>query len=337
MPMIVVHLILQLLLEITANAASTVKFSSFKGRVINSDIRIQTVTVRSVSDCLRTVCAAELSTCAVSFHKPTGGCVLSAMTAHCIAQHPNRTTSVVKDSGWSTYLPSHLPHPQPGQPPCFETPLEPPSALWMMDVGNKGRNLGTKGAALDMNEVGLTAWNVQGPRGKASNKTFVRLDAANRATMSNKHSGACVLSFMGSFTMAAWVKTDNISGGGFPILEGVPNGQDFWFGGTQVAAIYFEVGAGHFYVSQSDAKGKLFWRHIAAVYGGSNNTQIYINGTSVTLYKTVKNVQNYQIDSYNFAHNSGYTPNLLGSIACVTIYERALSRSEVIKLMNACP
>ena len=79
----------------------------------------------------------------------------------------------------------------------------------MLDAENKGRNLGSKGRLLDMNEAGLTTWNTQGPRGAASNKKFVRLDASNAATIQNLHCGKHLLDFSGNFSIAVWVKTDH--------------------------------------------------------------------------------------------------------------------------------
>ena len=148
------------------------------------------------------------------------------------------------------------------------------------------------------------------------------------------------MNFSGAFSLTAWVKTDaNISTSAAPILEGLPgfHGQDFWLAGSLVNDLFFRVGEGHYYVSHTYDEGKWYWRHFAAVYGGYSDAQIYINGTSHPVHQNLNTTPNYQPDSYYCGHNDEAGPNFYGSMACVAIYEKALSVSDVVILMNSCP
>lgn len=312
-----------------------VQFTSIKGLVLKSEFRDYNITARSQVDCLSSLCAGRLSTCAVSFNDETHECVLSTESSQNLSLLLPSKTEVARDPNWSTELPSFQFDSAASSEPRGVGPGNA-SAMWLLDATYKGRNLGSKGALLDMDDSSLTLWNESGPRGMVSSQTFVRMDTSNAATIQILHGNSYALNFSAAFTMACWVKTDDINAL-MPIFEGLPHfpGQDFWLIGHE-DRLKFRVGPDHYYQTDTYSTGRLSWRHIAAVYKEVGNAQFYINATSLTLFKSPRAVPNYQPDSYTVGHSiSGH--HFMGSMACLSIFEKPLSQADVAALMDACP
>lgn len=313
-----------------------VQFTSIKGLVLKSEFRDYNIIARSQVDCLSSLCAGRLSTCAVSFNDETHECLLSTESSQNVSLSLSSKTEAARDPNWSTELPLEF-EPAASSKPSGIRPGNA-SAMWLLDMTYKGRNLGSKGALLDMDDSSLTLWNQPGPRGMLFSQMFVTMDTSNAATIQILHGDSYALNFSGAFTMACWVKTDDIGPDGMmPIFEGLPDfpGQDFWLVSHQ-DRLKFRVGPDHYYQTDTYATGRLSWRHIAAVYKEVGNAQFYINATSLTLFKSPKTVPNYQPDSYTVGHSiSGH--HFMGSMACLTIFEKALSQADVAALMAACP
>lgn len=204
----------------------------------------------------------------------------------------------------------------------------------MLDAINRGRNLGPR----DMNEKGLTSWDVMGPRATASNRTFVNVGRAKAAVIQLLHCNRHLINFSGSFSLAVWVKIKDESVP-MPIFEWKSDtGVDFWFYPSNVQdQLQLYLAKGHEYNSKKNNSMRLSWRHVAAVYKKAGDVQFYFNAHSLgVLSSTTKTLRVDQPNQFNLGRFSS-EDRFFGSMACLTIYERALTQAEVRLLMNECP
>lgn len=272
-------------------------------------------------DCVRAACAAGPAACAASFRAASGQCV-SAAVASSLLLSPQSAIYASSD-GWCTLVSQNL------------IP-EAPSALWILDSLHKGRNLGSKDRLPDI-EGNLTSWNVTGPRW-ASKKTFAKFDQFSKALVDLQHDSKQIINFDGPFTIAVWLKCEKIDET-VPIVEGNPRPNlDLWLqtDGNQ-DAINFQIGLKMSSQSNFMSVDRFSWRHIAVVLHGFGDTSFFANGISLGV--KFSKAGNYSLFRPSYFRVGKFAKNhfLEGSMACLSIYEIALSREHVVVLMNACP
>lgn len=153
----------------------------------------------------------------------------------------------------------------------------------------------------------------------------------------------------GAKTIAFWVRTSralsdlddinigfqgNSTGNGFMFMFGVGSVQDLGFWGYGAAADY-ALGSSY---SASWVNNGL-WNHVAATVNSSGQGLIYFNGALRTQYfngsTTASNMTLGSTLASNFSIGATGTPNRPVSIDSVVVYDRALSSSEIVDVMNA--
>jgi len=217
-------------------------------------------------------------------------------------------------------------------------PDESPSALWLFDDVNKGRNLGKKGSQLDMTTVGLV-WNTVGPRGAASARRYSKYVGPGGPTVQLQHDGSYALTFTGPYTITFWVKTDNVAVR-MLLIEGYPNPSFeiwFWPSDQRDQILVAPASPNHEYTTVRNATGNDEWRHIAFVYRAVGDVSFYLNGhawqhTSTTASSIVK-----QPTKICLFEHCLYRDQLHGSMACLSMFDRALTQEEMVFIMRSCP
>ena len=223
--------------------------------------------------------------------------------------------------------------------------LPVPSGLWLFDNESKGKNFGTKGPKMDMSVDGLT-WTMSGPRGTASAFQYPTKDLTDKSKipkMPLKDNGALLIDFSKPYTIAVWIKTIVTGSYRAEVLEGYPQGSlDLWFW-PSYDLDQIELGPyhhkGQIYRTMKNGNGASEWRHIAVSYESVSKVQMYLNGSSWALETSASGSRTvYQPDYFCLWQQCGRAnQGLRGSMACLTIYERALSQNEVRAVMDACP
>lgn len=309
----------------------TAIFSSLEGRVIKPGYKDKagSTGTKSMLNCIQFLCAGRFSKCAVSYNNLGRQCISTSVSGWLISWNPDLFTDI--DPSWSTFISKSVPQ--------F---VDRPAVLYLLDNVNKGIKLGSKGSDVDLIETGLIDWSEQGPRGDHSHLKYLISGETNRAEIPYKMTnGLFRFDFTQQFTITSWVKTDTSVTKDFPILEGLPQGTapDFAFSPSKNQdqlrmAPRFEV---HAYISALNATGKQFWRHVAAVYKGFKDVQFYLNGSSFGPTLNSYNQDEILLPERQKFGNKISAKQFLGTFACLTIHEKALSQAEIEALMAVCP
>ena len=215
---------------------------------------------------------------------------------------------------------------------------EQPSGLWLMDSVFRGCNLGFKGRKLDSSDFRVT-WTVEGPRGGSLGLRYARLDTNTRPVITIKHGNSSLLNMTQSFTVMMWVKTDDVTAR-MPILEGREGSHYstlFCFFPSrnldQVQLAHSKAINTHY-----NSQGKLFWRHLVFRYMQPSDYKIYLNGTLWPIHQEfIPNINSVQPEKFQIGYRHRGSFFFRGSMACVSIYEKALSSVEFQTVKNACP
>lgn len=306
-------------------------FSKFPGRLLIAGYRGRTAVARSEMDCIRSLCAGRLTNCVMSFHDLDGYCIQAPVNVQLVAWDPDKFTKINNDPNWATYITKI-------SPPAIDRP----TLLYLLDSVNKGSNLGAKSTQLDLVETGLSMWNGVGPRSSDSHLKYLVSNKDNRAQIPYKMTnGSYHINFSGQYTISAWVKTDISIRKWMPIIEGQPHDTvpDFWFyRSTNHDQLFSSRTYPEFQMFTTiNGKGKQYWRHISVVYRGFKDWQFYLNGSNfgqVSFYGDTTSLR-----FPNTLHLGSNLEDLqfFGSMACVSIHEKAQSQAEVMVLMKSCP
>lgn len=276
---------------------------------------------RSGIDCMRLSCGCQPA-CAASFNPTSKQCW---KVLFCNILDPHQFVLVNGSDAWVTFV--------------LIEPSESPNTLWLLDDVDKGRNLGKKGAQLNMSIEGLV-WDTVGPRGAVSARKYSRyIGLINEIpTIQVLHEGSYALRFTVPHTVTFWVKTDNVADTRF-LLEGSPNGAvDIWFyPSKQRDQIHVALKPKHRYITIRNTTGIDQWRHIAFVYRAVEDATFYLNGSiwqhTVTKVSFVKKTEKFCL----FRHCTNDLKTFYGSMACLAMFDKALAQKEVEFVMKACP
>ena len=138
-----------------------------------------------------------------------------------------------------------------------------------------------------------------------------------------------------NFNLSCWVNVTSTSGADWMgIMSRYNNGTGFWI---QLDPSNRYVGFGwdgSNYITSSTSAGGGQWKFISCQRTGSTSAEVYVNGSLVasssSLPSTTSTGQNIDIGRINISGR--YTS---GNIAQVSIYNRALTASEVLQNYNA--
>lgn len=288
--------------------------------IIKDELHLSSFAARSDTDCVRSSCGCQ-PLCAASFNPVTKQCWKALFGS---LLDPHQFVLVNRSDPWVTFI--------------ITIPEEPPSALWLFDDVNKGSNLGTKGGPLNMSIDGLV-WNTVGPRGTASVRKYPRYVGPGIPSIQLEHSGSYALTFTGPYTVTFWVKTDNVDAT-IPVLEAYPIGAiDLWFypSNQRDQLCLSPAYPNHVYKTVRNATDNDKWRHVALVYRAVGAVRFYLNGSVWQHTATTTSSEVKQPTKLCLFKHCGTQKSLKGSMACLAIFDKALTQKEVLFVMKACP
>lgn len=306
------------------------RYSTIPG-VLKAEYTHKNIEARSRMDCIRSSCVCN-SRCAGSFNRKTGKCLSTTLSAVPLSWTKDRLFNDTGDNVWVSFVPRNS---------ILSLPI--PDGLWVMDGSFQGRNLGSKGSKLDMPVNNLT-WSSVGPLGYSSSLKYARGFTAARPQIQNQHSGNFLLDFGNTFSLAMWVKTDNVIDYAV-LLEGWNSDEKKWAWSLYMwpsknldqicLSTNVEV---HSTLNETN---KLNWRHIVAINEGAGHYSFYLNGTKWPTSFT-KSIDYMSSKRTPDVIRAGHHPErkhyrFKGSIACIAIFERTLTATEVRQYMTSCP
>ena len=315
-------------IQATSSRGTGCKYSK-TGFAIKEGFQDKRSKTDSLIDCLSVSCNCDVR-CIASYNPETGLCLSVSIAAVPLDWMKDCDFLVADTGGWVTYISVHP-----------ETSLERPSAFWMMDDLCRGRNLGSKGSQLDSSVAGVP-WSVVGPlHGVSSSRRFARLNASTRPEIQVRHDGNYVLDFTRPFTIALWVKSDDVISR-MPLVDGwnsdaAKYAMHFWFFSSKSQdQVYIWHSLRSF--SKVNNAGRLGWRHIIATSNDRTHTKFFLNGTVWPLDRNiVGSLQRVNPDKILIGRRVNDNSNIFkGGVGCVVILERAISDEEAGKLMNMC-
>ena len=307
-------------------AAANDKRSCFPTRidgVIPAGLSHQNSSAHSVLDCFLSFCGCG-SRCVVSFNSRTGVCRNATLGRKLIKDVLSNSSA----EDWVSFAPDE----------ALEQPPVPPAAvLWKFDNSNRGRNLGSKGSRLDCPETGLT-WSQEGPRGSRSPLKYANFEKNGHLRVQVAYDGISLIDRKKPVTFSLWVKSDR--SGITPLFEGytaTSRAQMFWLYPSQnLDQIAYDDGRKQIY-SVKNATDKLKWRNIAAVYKGGSDYAFYLNGNTWAAGSILpSSFSKLELDHFNIGYYDSKN-RFIGSMACFSIFEGALTQQEIRTWMQSCP
>ncbi len=218
--------------------------------------------------------------------------------------------------------------------------LDKPSGLWLFDNEHKCRNVGTKGPALDMRDCSSSlSWTQRGPHDSHTSLIYPKYTGTTVPKIPVIESGTVLLNMKTAFTVAFWIKTGTRVDQ-HPILEGYSGSAfELWLWPSKGSDQLFMspyLGT-HEYTTVVNATGKEGWRHMSVTYDGPGNVHFYLNGDDWPIAARKVSTQ-FMEPTYLcvWKHCDG-SRIIDASLACLAIYERAISAVENRLLMRACP
>ena len=223
------------------------------------------------------------------------------------------------------------------------TSIRQPVALWLFDSVHRLKNLGSKGAAMDMQVKGAGAsndqgffWTAEGPW--ASKARYLKypgkgIGSDYNCWFNTKKNGEQLLDFTAAFTITTCIKTEQA--GELLIMDVGTHGTDLWFDPD-----IDQLGMGHKGYWSTEAsqtvklsKHNLGWRHIAVSYKGTGTPTFYLNGNVWPLAKasTAKMVNPSLEHVFRGDHK------LRQARACFMIFQQHLSKIQIQTVMKGCP
>lgn len=307
------------------------RYSTIPG-VLKAIYSHKNIEARSRMDCIRSSCVCN-SRCAASFNKKTGKCLSTTLSAVPLSWTKDRLFDGTEENVWVSFVPGNS---------IFSLPI--PDGLWVMDGSFQGQNLGSKGSKLDMSVNKLT-WGSVGPLGYSSSLKYARGFTAARPQIQNRHGSNFLLDFGNSFSLAMWVKADNFIDYAV-LLDGWNSDEKKWS-----VSLYMWPSKNLDQITLStnvearstlNETNKLNWRHIAAIKEGTGHYSLYLNGTKwpILFNKPIGYMSSRRTpDVIRVGHypETDYKFYFKGSIACIAIFERALTVTEVRQYMASCP
>lgn len=301
-------------------------YFSFINGIIRAGLPNKSAVAGSLLDCAISRCGCKRD-CLGSYNSNSEACITVTLNAALLGWLGDALIIKSDDSDWVSFAPVS----------SFAT-LATPACVWLMDDSFRGLNLGSKGPRLDSSDTGLQ-WIGKGPRGSASSLKYAYFDGHQKAKIQVRYSDKYLLDFTEPFSIALWIKTDN-SLGERPLLDGWNSDANtyaaqFWFyPSTGLDEIYFR--ANSVLKSKKNDTGKLMWRHLAVIFAGSDDYTFYLNGSVWPIsLKTSGGLMRVNPDLINIGHRSDNV--FKGSMACIAIFEQALTQAEVYRWMLDCP
>lgn len=211
-----------------------------------------------------------------------------------------------------------------------------PKALWPLDSVYRGRNLGFGGQQFDLN-VENVMWKDAGPLGKNAGN-FAHLDSTTKLSVVAHHGGKKLLDLSKPFTITVWLKTDNRTAI-MPIFETYATDNallfHFIFHPSKSQDQLFMNGPRRAYTTKNNTD-RLNWRHIACTHHGESNYSFYLNGNEWLLSheEDPKPVPEIEIISIGSRLTASF--RFFGSMACMMIFDKALTPGEIKSVKSLC-
>ena len=198
----------------------------------------------------------------------------------------------------------------------------PTTGTTWTDLSGRGNNGNISGATYNSANIGAFTWN-------ANSITTVSMTNLRPTTAITQE---CWVLFTANTTeVMLGAQYGSGSDNSYAIWL---NGANNWTGGVRVSGSFN-------YQSYASAVSLNTWYHFVHTYDGSNQ-RLYLNGFQVLSWVTTGSIQ-YDINNtllavgndYNSGYNGGASVGVQGKLAKVSIYNRALSASEVKQNYNA--
>lgn len=295
--------------------------------VIKEERSLKNTTSHSLLDCALSNCICN-GRCIVSFHTKTGACRTITLSAAPLSWTKRFIFNNRSDTSWESFIPVE----------SLNTPSIFPEGFWMMDNSLRGLNIGSKGNRLDSTDGNLT-WSRKGPLDTRTNLRYSHFISGETPQVQIRQSSAFVLDFTTAHTVAVWVKTDAVSAL-LPMLDGWNKPKNtyachFWFYPSKNRD-QLQWSANHFLLTTINGTDRLEWRHVAVTYAGGSQYTFYLNANPWPIWVTiVGTLDRVNPDVINFGHRDD--SHLRGSMACISIFEKALTQAEIRTLMVNCP
>lgn len=298
--------------------ALTCHYHKLQG-IAKHSLRLSSFPALSSIDCVCSSCSCQ-PTCMASYNRATKQCWRATSNF----SHGTQFDLVISSEAWDTFF-----------IPVSDKLL---IGFWPLDHVTKGRNLGYKGSQLDLSVPGLV-WDTIGPRGNASAHRYPTYVGPGTPTIQLFHDGSYALNFASPYTIAFWVKTNNFVSS-MLILEGSPNGavEAFFEPSTQRDQVSINPAyPDHMYTTVRNATGRDDWRHIAFSFRGIGNVSFYLNGNVWPHTSTVRKSIITQPTKFCLWEHCNHLEKFYGSLACLAMFEKALTHEEVGSFMKLCP
>ena len=312
------------------NASIACEYVHFEsGGFINKKFVKSNTTALSELDCLMSSCECSME-CVITFHRESGICLSALISPMPLEWMKECLFIASNDSSWTSITRIEAVQ--------RNVTWNRPSGLWMLDNVLRGCNLGSHGHLLDSSETGI-AWSVIGPRGSGSNLRYARLGSSTRPKVQILHGGSVVLDFLKPISLLLWLKTDSVTAF-MPIIEGrsslASNGESahIWFATNVLNQIWYRSVKGT--KSTVNNQDRNNWRHMAFIYLGSNQYETYLNAQLWPEQTVLSGMTVPQPTVIQFGYRE---PSFFfqGSMACIAIYEKAMTASEIKSVMTSCP
>jgi len=207
-----------------------------------------------------------------------------------------------------------------------------------LDAGNSLSYPGSGTAWSDLSGNGNSGTLINGPTFNSANAGSIVFDGVDDYVSVPKQTAFVNAS---QFTLMSWMKR-RTSSSKIICYQGADAGDDVSFELWNDGAAYFEVGnASNSYATIGNTS--IDWQYLTMVFdgtqtGNSNRLKCYINGNllGVAYNGTIPSTSGPSNSVFSIGNSQGIGGNFSdGNIAQVSIYNRALSASEVLQNYNA--
>ena len=194
-----------------------------------------------------------------------------------------------------------------------------------LDAGSKLSYPGTGTTWTDLSGSGNNGTLTNGPTFDSANGGSLVFDGVNDYVSTPLSLGGYT-----AFTLAAWIKTTTASKE-VVSTYGVTNIFEFWINPNKTISIYTYSGASTTYRASSTVVGTGSWVYCVGTYNATTTLNMYINGVldNGALTGTIPAFVNSGSSTVVIGNVNSGSFYFNGSISQVSIYNRALSATEI--------
>lgn len=305
---------------------SKVDFATKEGR------QQVTLAARDPIQCSRQGCGCPSEPCVVCFHAASGRCWTRRAPSLLVVRIRD-LLHWINDSGpwiaqpaeWDSYI-------------VGTSAIERPKALWPLNSVYRGRNMGSLGQQFDLT-VESVVWTDAGPLGNIAG-SFAHLGSTTKISVVANQGGKKLLDLSKPFTITMWIKTDNRTGT-MALIDTKKKNNDynfhFWFYSSNFQDQLY-VNLPRRVWSRINKSDRLNWRHVACKHLGQSKFSFYLNGNEWPISHQEGPTPIHEISVMSIGRRPTFTEKLrfYGSMACVMIFDRALTADEIKNVRSLC-